>query len=121
MSKREEVIELCREGYAYREIAETLGITRQRVYQILKDVHVEDFTRLKDTDCVYPNIKKWWNENRMTYMKFFKAMDLEYHAANINRFKTYIKGKSNPRKKYIDKLITTTGMTYEQLFYREGD
>lgn len=61
MSKREEVIELCREGYTYPEIAETLGITRQRVYQILKDIYVTDFRRIKDSECVYP-IRSVMNE-----------------------------------------------------------
>lgn len=121
MSNKEKIIELGQQGYKYKEIADMCGVTRQRVYQVLSNVYVTDYKRLNDTDCIYPNIRNWWNDNRMTFHRFFKLMKLEYHSKNIQRLRDYLKGVGNPRKEYIDKLIAATGMPYEKLFYREGD
>lgn len=121
MSNKEKIIELGQQGYKYKEIADMCGVTRQRVYQVLSNVYVTDYKRLNDTDCIYPNIRNWWNDNRMTFHRFFKLMKLEYHSKNIQRLRDYLKGVCNPRKEYIDKLIAATGMPYEKLFYREGD
>jgi hypothetical protein len=55
----------------------------------------------------------------MTYHKFFALMGMAYHQANLNRFHMYIKGKGDPRKEYIDKMIAATGIPYERLFSRE--
>lgn len=121
MSKKEEILKLSDEGYNFTEIAEKCGVTRQYVSMVFRGTELSDFRRLDETKCVFPNFMDWWNRNRMTYTKFFVRMGLAYHETNIVRLKSYLSGKNSLSKHYIDKLITATGMTYEQLFYREGD
>lgn len=122
MNIKEQVLELTDQGYTFSEIGRRCGCTRQYVTQILKrsNVSISDFRKLSEDNCVYPNILKWWNENRMTYPKFLSSMDMVYHQNNITRLKKYLRGDGNPRKEYIDKMIAATGMPYEELFQKDG-
>ena len=123
MSKKEQIIQLEQECYSYSEIARIAGVSRQYVSQVFCKCGLDfpDFRKLSDKECIYAGLRKWWNENRMTYPKFIEAMGMCYHDANLYRLKRYFTGESNPRKDYIDKLIAVTGLTYEQLFYGDGD
>lgn len=123
MTNKEKIISLSGEGYNYSEIALMVGVTRQYVNQVLgnKGMGIADFRRLSEEQCIYPVFRKWWNEKRMTYHKFFELMGLRYHQNNIIRLQTYMSGKGDPRKEYIDKMIAATGIPYERLFSRERD
>jgi transcriptional regulator with XRE-family HTH domain len=121
MSKKEEILNLTDEGYNFSEIAKKCGVTRQYVSLVLCGTELSDFRRLDETKCVFPKFVEWWNRNRMTYPKFFARMGMSYHTTNVDRLKKYMYGKRNPTKGYIDKLISATGLTYEEIFYREGD
>lgn len=123
MTKREQIVHMASQCCSYREIAEAVGVTRQYVYQIVRRCGLElcDFRKLSEHECVYPGLRNWWNQNRMTYLKFFDVTGLRYHDTNIRRLERYFSGESHPRKDYIDKLIAVTGLTYEQLFYEGGD
>ena len=123
MTNKEKIISLSGEGYNYSEIALMVGVTRQYVNQVLgnKGMGIADFRRLSEEQCIYPVFRKWWNEKRMTYHKFFELMGLRSHQNNIIRLQTYMSGKGDPRKEYIDKMIAATGIPYERLFSRERD
>lgn len=123
MTNKDKIISLSDEGYNYSEIARLVGVSRQYVTQVLgsRGVGLSDFRKIYEDQCIYPEFRKWWNENRMTYHKFFALMGMAYHQGNLNRFNMYIKGKGDPRKEYIDKMIAATGIPYERLFSRERD
>ena len=121
MSKKEQITLLAEQGLTMREIAGQVGVTRQYVSSCLCGTGLHDFIRLREEDCIYPNLRKWWNEHRMTLPRFFEAMGMRYHNNSINRLHIYMRGDGNPRKDFIDKLIAATGLPYETLFYREGD
>lgn len=123
MTNKEAIIGLSGEGYNYSEIARMVGVTRQYVNQVLgnKGMGIADFRRLSEDQCIYPVFRKWWNEKRMTYHKFFELMGLIYHQNNIIRLQRYMSGEGDPRKEYIDKMIAATGIPYERLFSRECD
>ena len=118
MSTREEAVRLHAEGYSLTEIAKELGVTRQRIHQI---VGGPDYKRFTTAKVIYPNLRKWLNDNRITWRKLLTLMGVAYHASNIARYRSYFKGTSYPPKPTIDKLIRVTGLTYEQLFYEEVD
>lgn len=122
MNRKEQILQLVGEGINFSEIARIVGCTRQYVTQVVRDSGTQytDYRRLTDDVCIYPNFRKWWNDNRMTYRKFFDLMGIIYHDTNIGRLHTYISGKGNPRKSYIDLMIAATGIPYETLFYKEG-
>lgn len=118
MTNKETILSLSDEGYTYSEIARLVGVTRQYVSIVLgpKGMGLSDFRKIYEDQCIYPEFRKWWNENRMTYHKFFALLGIAYHQANINRFHVYIRGEGDPRKEYIDKMIAATGIPYERLF-----
>ena len=122
MNRNDQIIQLAGEGLNFSEIARIVGCTRQYVAQVLQKggIQLADYRKLTEANCVYPNFRKWWNENRMTYHKFFERMGVCYHDTNISRLHSYITGKGNPRKSYIDMMIAATGIPYETLFSREG-
>ncbi len=122
MSRKEQIIQLANEGYNYTEIGNIVGVTRQYVTQVFREygLKLPDFRRLTEEQCVYPNLRNWWNDNRMNYHRFFELMEISYHNANIERMHDYFKGTLNPRKDYIDRLIKATGMPYKTLFYKEA-
>jgi hypothetical protein len=118
VTNKDKIISLSDEGYNYSEIARLVGVSRQYVTQVLgsRGVGLTDFRKIYEDQCIYPEFRKWWNDNRMTYHKFFALMGMAYHQDNMNRFRMYIKGKGDPRKEYIDKMIAATEIPYERLF-----
>ena len=118
MTRKEQIVQLANDGYNYAEIANIVGVTRQYVTQVVSGskTNLSDFRRMSEKQCIYPNLRNWWNENRMTYHHFFDLMEVSYHNTNIVRLKEYFRGKLNPRKDYIDRLRKATGMSYETLF-----
>lgn len=122
MSKKEQIINLASEYNTYSEIARKVGVSRQYVSQILSSSYIklQDFRKLTEDECVYPALRNWWNENRMTIPKFMEAMGLIYHDTNTARMRGYFSGQRSPRKDYIDHLLSVTRFTYEQLFNKDG-
>jgi transcriptional regulator with XRE-family HTH domain len=123
MTKKEQIISLAEQCHTYSEIARITGVSRQYVSQVIVRIGkpLTDFRKLSEKDCVYDGIRNWWNSNRMSYHKFFDLMGMRYHQTNITRLQRYFSGEFQPRKDYIDRLISVTGLSYEQLFSREGD
>lgn len=122
MTKKEQIVKLAGECCTLSEIAKTVGVSRQYVSQVCCQNHLglSDFRKLSETDCIYAGIRSWWNDNRMTYKKFFNLIGMTYHNANIVMLKRYLSGENSPRKDYIDKLIAATGISYEQLFRQDS-
>ena len=121
MSIRSEAMRMCEEGYSQTDIAAALGVSRQRVHQITGGYHAGHFKKFTEKQVVYPNLRNWLNENRMTKKGLLDRLGLEYHSRTIAVYSSYLCGRSFPPKKTIDKLLEMTGLTYEQLFYMEGD
>lgn len=125
ISKTQQIIQLASEGYRQSDIAKKVGVSRQFVSQIYWKHNIsrerESRTTLSSENCVYPALRDWWNENNMSYKKFFDLMQMNYHGNNIKSMEYFFIGNRDIRKSFIDKLITVTGFPYEQLFYRDGD
>lgn len=103
------------QGMSYREIADVLGISFQRVHFLLLgedcpgDVH---FSRIKESACPYYNLRNWMNRNRFGRTKMMAHIGLNQHQT----FRNYLSGSSAIPKKYIDAILQVTGMTYEECF-----
>jgi transcriptional regulator with XRE-family HTH domain len=119
MTTREKCIELSKRGLAQSEIATIVGVSRQRVAQITGKYTPGHFTKITEDACVYPLWRKWMNDNRVTRTELIRRMGIEYHPTMSSYLSNWMRGKNYPVKENIDKLIMATGLTYEQLFYRE--
>ena len=106
-------------GLTYREIAEKYGVSYQTVAQGCARRGVGHFKPYTAAEVVYPNLRKWLNENKVSRYEFIRRMGEQTCAATSSKISVYFRGKAYPRKITIDKFIAVTGLTYEQLFAEE--
>ena len=119
-SKRKQMQMLRDQGLKHREIAERFGCSRQYVAKVCSKCDSAYFIPVGD-ECIYPNLKKWMNDNKVTRKEFLWRMGITEGAENYARFSKIIRGQQYPNKRYIDKMLEATGMTYETLFYTEAE
>ena len=110
--------ELREQGLKYREIAEIMGISRQCVAQMCGETNPNHFRMFGDS-VVYPNLRKWLNENKVTMAEFIRRCGRVPYGAGYKNFGYWMSGRRDPSKSIIDAWLRVTGMTYEELFYRE--
>ena len=115
MDKKATAKRLRSEGYKYREIAEILGCSHQYVAQILGKQQVEKF-RVIDDSCIYPNLRRWMNENQISRAELTRLMDYVPVAENQIRLAKIMRGEVLPKKDLIDTMISVTKLPYEVLF-----
>lgn len=117
-SKRKQMLLLRDQGMKYREIAEKLGVSNQYVSMVCAQYDPAHFQYIGES-CVYPNLRNWMNENKVSRKEFLRRMGLTGNPGNYERLTSYMRGESHPRKQYIDKMLKVTGLKYEKLFYTE--
>lgn len=119
-SKRKQMQMLRDQGMKYKEIAEKIGVSSQYVSMVCGKCDPAYFQYV-DESCIYPNLRKWMNDNKITRREFLRRMGLMPYTGNYERFGSYLRGTNYPRKQYIDKMLKVTGMTYETMFYTEKE
>ena len=103
------------QGYNSRQISEMLGITRQRVHQILGKQDGVRFKVIGDT-CPYKNLRAWMNKNKVSRAEFIRRMGYANDGPTAQSFSAVLRGDKQPKKDYIDLMLRVTGMTYEEMF-----
>ena len=92
-------------GKTYRKIAELYGVSYQNVQQACA------WKPSEYGSCIYPQIKKWMNDNRVKLPEMAKRM-----YVTDSSLRSALNGSASLKKEYIDALLALTGMTYEELF-----
>ena len=113
---KEEKMALRDKGMTYQQIADHLGISYQAVAQTLTKYSPSHFRIVKPSGCAYTNIRNWMNANKVGMSEFVRRCGLGNSYSNKNRMTGYLKGKSDPPKRTIDKILSVTGLTYEEAF-----
>lgn len=119
MATLREKQELRDKGLTYQQIADHLGIRYQAVANSLSKQNPRLFRYVSESGCVYPNLRRWMNENKCGKRELLRRIGLGCAPNNYNRICSYLLGKVDPPKKTIDKILSVTGMTYEEAFLRE--
>ena len=122
MSERAEQMKKLRsQGATYEEIGKAMGISRQRVYQIIGGSVRDCFKEITADECICPNIRKWMNENRISKPKLTRMIygEERYHPLNWGTVGNILKG-SDCHKHCIDNILRVTGLSYEVAFKKEG-
>ena len=99
-------------GMTYREIAEKYGVSCQCVHICCMNNGGVSKKEISPRGCIYPNLRKWLNEDKDRQNRFIQAMK-DYPV------REYMKGERQPKKNAIDLMLKVTGMTYEELFKEE--
>lgn len=118
-AKVEDVRRLLLEGYTVKEIAEKLGVSKARIYQITYSKLLKSFKEITPETNIYPNWRKWMNQNSCSVRMFVEVMGMDASSTNYNSVYGWMRGRCYPTKKNIDRILEATGLTYEQLFYQD--
>lgn len=113
----DELITMCSlrvKGYSLQEIGDKFGITRERVRKILSEPARS--ARASTIKCVYPAISDYFKRNRIGTYQFASRTGITY-ATLYNT----LTGRTNPNKRVIDKILSETGLTYEEAFRTDAD
>ena len=106
-------------GMTYKEIAIMFGVSRQRVHQVCGKYNPHRFQFITETGCIYPNWRKWMNDNKVSRYELVRRMGLIASQTNyVLTVSGYMNGEYEPKKWFIDKLLEVTGLKYEVLFYK---
>ena len=84
MSKKEWMRDLREHGFKYHEIAEIVGVSRQYVASVCGKGDPAYF-RTVGEQCVYPNIRNWMNENKVTRRELLRRMGFTVSSSNYDR------------------------------------
>lgn len=115
-NRNDDMLEDRAAGMTYEEIGTKYGVSRQRVGQICGKWNKYYFKVIKKDGCVYVNLRNWMNENSVSRNELARRMGMEPTGETLARLRSYLTGRNNPPKTYIDRLIKATGMNYEMLF-----
>lgn len=103
-------------GMTLQEVGEELGITRQRVAQLVGSIReMREYTK---TYSVYYGIDSWMKFNRVTYARFARMLGYAPSASNQRNLARRLMGKVDVSKSWIDAVLKLTGLTYEEAFSR---
>lgn len=100
------------DGYTLEEIGNRFGITKEAVRSMFSRITTE--SGIVKKQYVYPNIAKWMIENNLNQIHFAKAL-----GCSTNTVSSWLTGKKNPSYRFINLVLSETGMTFEEAFKRE--
>ena len=116
MANKTQIIADRESGITCQQVAEKHGITKQYVSQITGKCRMSGHKAITESQCVYPNLRKWMNEHNVSNSELLCRMYLSPVAGNISKIGRIMDGETMPKKDWIDAMIEATGMSYERLF-----
>ena len=121
MTLKERCQQLEAQGYKRQQIADIVGYTRQRVVQILGPKEKGYFKPITENGCIYPNWRKWMNDNKISVPELTGMLGMEACENNWRQVKRWMRGTNYPLQFMSEKLMEITGLSFEDLFSKEGD
>ena len=112
-----EMFQLRIEGRSLQEIGDRFGITRERARQILNKPYAnKPHAGGIATRCVYPAIRRYLKTNVISQKDFAERIGVSNSGLT-----NVLLGKRLPKKRMIDKILSETGLTYEEAFRTDAD
>lgn len=108
---KEKAAQMRENGFSLQEIADCFGVSRQRIGILFHRTGRVPNKPSGLDDVVFPNIRKFLIDNRMSIKRFSKYCNIDYSSAIRG-----LKGKYDMQKHTIDDILCATGMTYEEAF-----
>jgi hypothetical protein len=111
---------LNEEGKSYNEIAAIYGVSKQRVFQILRKGDKRYFRHISDRLVKYTGLRNWMNTNKISFTELVTRVFGYYHTENYNRLFQYL-NSGHLRLPLIKKILEVTGLTFEECFMEEDE
>lgn len=108
-----------RNGKSTQDIANEIGVSRQRIAQLVGAV--QSMKKWNRTYSVYSGIDSWMKNNRVTYAQFNRMLGFSNSASSQLKLAYKLMGKHDMYKSLVDAILTVTQMTYEEAFNLKGD
>lgn len=123
---RDEIIARYKGGESVVSIAASFGVCRQRIYQVLGDSVPKDGRSKRKVkaieDTPYVNLKAWLNrKDTIPYVTFVRSVFGGANTLTISRFRKILEGgeQANLTIGNIRRMEQITGMTFDQIFFKE--
>ena len=112
IDEKVEAFRMRLEGSTLEEIANHFGVSKQYISQ---ELTIErERKRSISAKCIYPNLKNFMRQNRLTGKSFAKKTGICYPTLC-----RVLSGETDAHKKTIDRILEYTGFSYDQAFSRE--
>lgn len=108
-------------GLTYTEIGKMFGVSYQAVARVCAQYDPSHFKPYTAEEVVYPHLRRWLNENKVSRMEFARRLGNTPRGRNLSYIGSWFRGSHYPIKTVIDRMIAVTGLSYEMLFEREGE
>lgn len=105
-------------GMTYAEIGVKYGISRQRVGQIYGKYNKYNFKAIKESGCIYRNLRDWMNKNsveRADLLRRIYGRPVELTSAVMQKFYAILVGRSPMLEEMVGRIAIITGLTYEEV------
>lgn len=105
-----------RSGMTCKSIAQKYGISVQAVYAACGKVSKSRFRIYTPEDCIWPGLRNWLNENKVSRRDLLNRMGLEYGSTNLVCLNENLKGTKDIRLSFMRKMTRISGLTLDELF-----
>lgn len=120
--RKEWMKQLFDSGFTYQEIGAVAGISRQRVHQIIGCTDRKRFRDLTKEQCVFDGLRRYLNENRISIKELTRKMYGDFSGNAYQNLKAALKSnKSYLTMPKINRILSVTGLTYEEVFLSQED
>lgn len=114
--RNQQMIEMVREGFTYKQIGRVYGVSKQRVHQIVSQGDVRYFHPITKERCIFNGIRNWMNANKVDVASITRKIYGNTSPTCHQKLRSYLVGKNEMRMSTIEKLLEITGLTFEQAF-----
>lgn len=116
--RNQKIKEMYNSGMTLLQIADKLGLTKQRVHQIVKkDSEITGFQLKKINMVLFPAIRDWMIGYKITLKEFCdtvsKTSNNELSANSVEKF---LINESKTSVCLIQNILKVTGMSFEEAF-----
>ena len=111
---------LNEEGKNYNEIAAIYGISKQRVFQVLRKGGKRYFRHISNRLVKYTGLRNWMNTNKISFIELITRVFGYYHTGHYNRLCRCLRLGSLTLP-LIKKILEVTGLTFEECFMEEDE
>lgn len=120
--RKEWMLQLFDAGLTYQEIGDAAGVSKQRVFQLIGKSDRTRFRTITKEQCVFDGLRRYLNENRISLKELTRKMYGGLHPSSYDSLKHTLKLTdcllTMPK---INRILSATGLTYEEAFLSQGD